>query len=427
LPLLARIRFSEWDWRPFVAIVAIIVAFGASLQVGPNPCNSGVDDVAAFAASGHALLIGQNPFLIQLCGHPDPIPYGIGAVAANAVGSLAGQPGVWFVWLAVALSLIPILWKLAGEERRYVVVYLTCATMFVPIITGQIDGAANAIVPVGFLLPIELAGTSWAGAGLLAGFFSTFRFPSLLPFWGATASAPWWRLVPILLSIGIFALGVGITYVFWGDSFIRFGLLNQFHRTDFSLNEFAILFPNHWVTPGLVLNAVQLAALLAALSYVYYVRWPAIRSAALVLVVLALSTQYLSFNFLIWLVPVALLGDRARRWFWAIGFVGGVDYSWALGVLAQQQGIYWPSELLGGVVTAMLIGLLLSIWRESPGPSRRVAVDTGIRARGIAPESSSAIRLGPAEERTLPSEGIFELTLRKFWRGRRLSQVSRRD
>jgi hypothetical protein len=390
-PFLERIGFFDWDWRHFTVLIAIIFAIGASLQAEPFPCGRGTDDVGAFVASGHNFWIGASPFNVSVCNSPVVVPYGIGAVALNAVGSLGGRAGVWAVWLAVALLLIPATWRLAGPDRRYMTYYLCSSILFVPIVTGQIDGASNAIVPLGLLLPLVVTSFGWVRAGALSGLISTARFPSLVPFAGATAGAPRNRLPALMISFAIFLGGILLTIPFWGNSFIDLGLIGQANRVSFSLNEFGVLFPTNWVSSGPLLTGVQAVALALALGYVYMVRWPPIRSATFLITVLALTTQFLSFNFLIWLVPIALLGGRPQRFLYAIGLVGGVDYSWALAIYGFGQGIWWPSEIFAALETALLVGLLWTIARDPypvprsdvPGPAEPVRDRTqGTRASG---------------------------------------------
>jgi hypothetical protein len=242
--------------------------------------------------------------------------------------------------------------------------YLCSSILFVPIVTGQIDGASNAIVPLGLLLPLVVTSFGWVRAGALSGLISTARFPSLVPFAGATAGASRNRLPALMISFAIFLGGILLTIPFWGNSFIDLGLIGQANRVSFSLNEFGVLFPTNWVSSGPLLTGVQAVALALALGYVYIVRWPPIRSATFLITVLALTTQFLSFNFLIWLVPIALLGGRPQRFLYAIGLVGGIDYSWALAIYGFGQGIWWPSEIFAALETGLLVGLLWTIARD---------------------------------------------------------------
>ncbi|MGA7923128.1 MAG: hypothetical protein WCA77_04055, partial [Thermoplasmata archaeon] len=119
VPALHRLGVLAWSWWQFTLAAGIVVAAGASLQIGPFTCGTGTDDVGAYLASGRAALSGANPFLVPSCGGSQQIPYGLAAVGLNAIGSLGGRPGIWAVWLAVALLLVPLVWWLAKGDRGY--------------------------------------------------------------------------------------------------------------------------------------------------------------------------------------------------------------------------------------------------------------------------------------------------------------------
>ncbi|MCI4347699.1 MAG: hypothetical protein L3J97_03660, partial [Thermoplasmata archaeon] len=114
-------------------------------------------------------------------------------------------------------------------------------------------------------------------------------------------------------------------------------------------------------------------SLLGALVFVHLRRWPAIPAVALLTVVVALVAQRFTENFLIWLVPVALLGPAFSRWLFAIGAVGVLNATVALPACASS-GACGPSEGLAGALGMMLFVLLVLILREG---SRSVVGATG--------------------------------------------------
>jgi hypothetical protein len=95
-----------------------------------------------------------------------------------------------------------------------------------------------------------------------------------------------------------------------------------------------------------------------------------ILAAVLLLVGFALLTPFLSYNILIWLLPVALLGARACWWLWGVAFVGSLNYDLALNVWAWDDGITWPSMVLDVVLTALLLLLFVELWRRELATGR---------------------------------------------------------
>jgi len=81
------------------------------------------------------------------------------------------------------------------------------------------------------------------------------------------------------------------------------------------------------------------------------------------LVGFALLTPFLSFNILVWLLPVALVGARARWWLWSVAIVGSVNYDLALNVWYWDDGVGWPSMIFDVVLTALLLGMFVDLWR----------------------------------------------------------------
>ncbi|MGA7923992.1 MAG: hypothetical protein WCA77_08460, partial [Thermoplasmata archaeon] len=79
----------------------------------------------------------------------------------------------------------------------------------------------------------------------------------------------------------------------------------------------------------------------------------------------ALLTQFLSFNILVWLLPVALVGARARWWLWGIAVVGSVNYDWILGLASGANAALWPSAVLDVLLTVLLVGLFVDLWRSA--------------------------------------------------------------
>ncbi|HXY12480.1 MAG TPA: hypothetical protein VEJ85_03185, partial [Thermoplasmata archaeon] len=70
-----------------------------------------------------------------------------------------------------------------------------------------------------------------------------------------------------------------------------------------------------------------------------------------------------------WLLPVALLGMRAKWWLWGVALVGSFNYDLALNVWAWDDGVSWPSMVLDIVLSALLIVLFVELWRHERASS----------------------------------------------------------
>ncbi len=359
---------ARLDWRHAVLGTALVFGVGAALQSGAFACGSGTDDVGAFVASGQALRTGQDPFLVAVCGNTVQVPYGLAAALLNALGSFGGRFGVWMAWMIPALLLVPLTWSLAGRDRRYLTLWVTASIVFFPVVAEQIDGASNALVPVLLLVSVSLGSRAPVPTALVVGFLASARFPALFPLWAAASGPGSRRLAWVVASAAAFAMATAVAWFLWGSTFVDIVFLGQVHRLGYSLNEFGLLIPNGWLPPANVLTGVQVGAILTVLTFVQLRPLAPLRSISLVLVVIALSTNFLAFNFLIWLLPVAFLGARPQRLLYAVGVVGAVDYSWALAILSLGDGIRWPSELFALVISGLLVALLYVLVRAPAAP-----------------------------------------------------------
>ena len=361
------------DWQPLLVAAAIafacVSAYGLlSGQYGCHP--PGVSDPVGVLNSGKAFLAGQNPFKVPDCGGSLEVPYGLAAVLLSALGSVGGLTGIYVVWGAVALSILPLAWLAGGSDRQYVTVFVATSVLLVPLVSSQIDGATNAIVPVTVFLSLYLAGRSEFLASLVGGFLSTARFPNLLPILGATGSYRRWRYVGFVAAVCVFGAVTGISYLRWGSDFLGPVFLQQIGRRSFSLNVYGILLIQNWLPSGSVIEGIQVALTVALVLVVFFrVRSP-VRAVSIVLVGFALLTPFLSFNILIWLLPVALAGARARWWLWSVAFVGSLNYDLALNVWAWDDGVTWPTMVFDVVLTVLLLALFVDLWREEASGRR---------------------------------------------------------
>jgi hypothetical protein len=376
------------DWQPLFAAAGIAFACVSAYGIlsGQYGCRPGGSDPITLLNSGRAFWSGASPFNVPQCGHTGEVPYGLAAILVTAFGSLGDLPGVYLLWGLVALSILPLTWVVAGADRQYVTVYVGTSALFVPVICSQIDGATNAIVPATVMLSLFLASRNELVSAAVGGFLSTARFPNLLPLLGETGSFRRRRLLAFVATLGAFAAATALTYAIWGASFLDIVFFQQFARRSFSLNAYGILLLSNALPGGLAIEVFQGVVTLGLLVAVLAWGRSPLRAAALVLVGFALITPFLSFTILIWLLPAALMGTRARWWLWGAAFVGSLNYDLALNVWAWDDGVIWPSMILDGILTILLVALFVDLWRTELR-SRRERSSSGASARPSATRS----------------------------------------
>ena len=391
-PTLEKIR---WWHVAAIASVGMIYVMAYDFSTHQFACVAPgtPTDIGGFLAQGQALWAGTNPFVVSSCGGPILEPDGFAAVLLNAIGAPGGLVGIATVWSLVAIALIPAAWYVAGRDRAYVVLVLATSPLYFPLVSSQIDGASNALVPLAVLLSLFFARRrGWAGTSI-GGFLATQRFPTLFPVLGLSGSLRS-RWLSAVAAIAVFGVFTGICYALWGAPFVNTVFLDQLGRRSWSLNLWGIFLLQGGLPSGLGLEIGQALATLALVLVVFFTVRSPFRAAMITLVGVALLTQFLSFNILIWVLPVALAGARPRWWLWGIAAVAALNYNYTLGMLAWLDGIYWPSELLDVVLTILLLGLLVELWTMpdplppdavAGGDSTRIISGTGVANGGPGP------------------------------------------
>ena len=356
------------DWRVLTVIAAIwfggFSAYGIlSGQYGCQP-NGLLSDALGVNDSGRAFWAGGNPFSsVPYCGGTLTVPYGLAAVLLDALGSLGGLTGICIVWGAVSLSLLPLTWAVGGDDRRYLTVFVATSVLFVPLVTSEFGGATNAIVPMTLLLTLYLSQRREVVAAALGGFLSTARFPSLFPVLAMNGANRRYRVAGFLAAAGAFAGATALSYAVWGAGFWSSVFAGQIGRRSYSLNVFGILLFHNALPSSFAVEAAEAAITVGVVLAVFlFVRSP-VRAVGITIVGVALVTPFLSYNFLIWLLPCALAGARARWWLWGIATVGAVNFNLGIILWANSQGVVGPAEGLDVVLTALLLGLFVELWR----------------------------------------------------------------
>jgi len=360
---------ADWSWLKLwhimVPLAAVTVANIIWNAAGAH-CS---DDSFAILASGTAALHGHDPFLVAYCSHSyaTSIPYGLAEVTLDALGALAGSiVGIWLVWQLFALAVVPLVWKIAGEDRRYLSVLAATSVLYLPNITTNL-GVENNAVAVSVLLmlyALQLPGRRGIIAQGVAAFFSTARFPAVFPLLGSSASKGRQRAVSIVIVIGVFLSAAALSWGLWGWDAIQVVYLGQFARANSeSLNLFAVLIHEGWFQPSLSAAAVQGAGLLLLVLFVHLRGYSPRVACAVPLVGVMILSQYLNYHFLVWLIPLVLLGASVNWWLLLFATVAAVNENVLYWYLALDQGVYWPYELTSVVLFVILLVLLITIIR----------------------------------------------------------------
>jgi len=227
-------------------------------------------------------------------------------------------------------------------------------------------------------------GTVWEG---VAAFFATARFPALFPLLGSSAASGRRRWTRILLVLAVFLGAAALAWSLWGWDAIQVVYLGQFARANSeSLNLFALLIHQGWVAPSLGAAAIQGGGLVLLVLWVHVRRYSPVVACAVPLIGVMVFSQYLNYHFLVWLTPLVLLGADANWWLLAYATLAAFNENVLYWYLALDQGIYWPYELCGIVLTLLLVALLVLIVRKEEA---RIRTE---RASGTSSPSGAAHR-----------------------------------
>jgi len=363
-----------WVDVPLLTVLAAASFAAATLTtwaLGEYGCTSGgPSDLTTLVTSGRAFLTGGNPFTITACGvSTNPVPAGLASVLIDALGSLAGPAGVLVLWGAVSVALVPLLWSVAPDGRARATVFVLGSFLYLPIVAVQVDGASLALVPFSVLLVLYLARRGWPRAGAVGGFLATGRFPALFPVVASSGRAGARRWLAGGLALGVFAAVTLATAGVYGRRFTEPVFFAQFSRSHFALNYWGLLQGTGWVQPSGLVTVLQASLTVVLVAVCWAKARTDLGAAALVLTGTILLTQFLSFTELVFLVPVALLGRRARWWLWAIGTVASTNYLLALRSLVDLGRPFLLSYGLDLLLTALVLGLLGDLFRGEMGRS----------------------------------------------------------
>jgi len=379
---------SDWRWLRLWHILlplAIITAANIVWNVSGAHCS---DDSFAILASGTAALHGTDPFSVAFCSHPyaTSIPYGLAEVSLDALGAISGSIlGIWLVWQLLALAVVPLVWKIAGDDRRYKSVLAATSVLCLPNIATNL-GVENLVVAVSVLLMLYAVTRPQRGSTILRGlaaFLSTARFPAVFPLLASSASQERRRWAQLVLVGGVFLGAAAVSYALWGWDAVQVVYLGQFARANSeSLNLFALLIHEGWVQPSLGLAAIQGGGLLLFVLFVHVRGYSPLAACAIPLVGVMIFSQYLNYHFVAWLIPLLLLGASTNWWLLAYASVAAVTENVLYWNLALVGGVWWPYELCGILLLAILLCMLVTIVRSE---------EARLRSRATAPSVSPGV------------------------------------
>lgn len=247
----------------------------------------------------------------------------------------------------------------------------------------------------------------------MGGFLSTGRFPALFPILGATGRSGHRRAVALVSALGLFAAVTGVSIAVYGSSFTGPVFLLQFTRGGLALNYWGVLEGLGWLVPSTGVTIAQAALTIVLVGVAWGWARTTLGAIAIILTGVVLLAQFLSFDELVFLLPVALIGTRARWWLWAIGLVAVSNYVCLLAFqsVAQVGGSPLPSYALDLVLTVLLLGLLVELLRtELEVPLKAADSGTGVRRRAsiVAAPEVRPQPTGPSQN-AAPDAAAFEL------------------
>jgi hypothetical protein len=358
----------DWKWlRLWHLLVPLALLTLANLfwQVPATHCGN---DAVALFMSGQRALHGQDPFLITNCqGQAEPIPYGLAEVLLNLAGAATGAfAGIWVAWQLLALAVVPLVWSLGPSPNRYASVLVAGSVLYLPNIATNI-GVENVVVALAVLVMLYALQCRGRRRILLAGMaalLSTARFPAVFPLLGSSAPLRTgrWRLVALVA--GVFLGSAAVATLVWGSDAVRVVYLSEFTRNSGpSLNLFALLVHQGWLTPSTASAAVQGALLVGLVAFVQWRRYETLAACAIPLLGVLLLSQYVSDQFDVWLLPLLLMGAAVGWWMLLYGVLMVLDEQ-VYAAVTLAHGLWWPYELLGVVITVVLLGAMATIVRS---------------------------------------------------------------
>jgi uncharacterized membrane protein len=302
----------------------LLIAFG--VRIVPAALIFGTDDVAGWAAWGGLLASGSNP---------------------NASKYLLAWPPLWlpFTWFASVMSdmthipfyllikLVPIaadlvltlfLYSVAEEYgcspwKTALAYALNPISIYCTAIHGQFDAIPTLCATVAIVMMGRRESRRPIGAGVWLGIAASFKTWPLfiLPALVAPIRSTRRQAQMVAVVIGIFISALLLPWPFFGfrsvDGVLRYrGTVGWWGLS-------SIAYLGGVAAPANLLSTIFFAAMAAAALLLIVKRTEAARGALLLLLTFYVTAPGFGLQYLIWIVPVALLADKRRAMTYSIG------------------------------------------------------------------------------------------------------------
>jgi hypothetical protein len=310
------LRFGDLVRTPErrLLLIALLV------RVVPAALIYGTDDVQGWETWGRMLAAGASPYASKypIAWPPLWLPF---AFFSYITAQGTGIPFHFIAKLfpiAADLILLFLLYGAAGRYRlRPYITAMFYALNPVSIYTSAVHGQFDPFPTLCVTMAVLLAGPDrgqeppraasvWLGIGAAFKTWPLLMLPALL----AAASGMRRRIVLGVIKVAIFTAFLLLPWPFVGFSAVKEVLAYRGYGSWWGLSSIASLLHQAW--PERLFTSVFYAGMALAALLVLAVRPPAARGVLLLLLAFYVTTPGFGLQYLIWIVPVALIADQRR-------------------------------------------------------------------------------------------------------------------
>jgi hypothetical protein len=296
-----------------------LLALGLVLRIVPAVLIRGTDDVSSWQSWGWYLAQGRNPYQSPyLIAWPPlwPIWAGLSYVTADVTGIPFHAIGK-LLPIAADLVLIAVLFEAAGEAAAFAYA-LNPVSIYTTAIHGNFDALPALCLTVAVVAASRMeerrAGW-WLGIGAAIKTWPLLLLPAVI----APLRSLRTRVRAAAIAIGVFA-GALLVALPAGRSAVA-GILSYRSAAGWwGISSISWLCGG--CIPPAILSAIFYGAMAAVALLLLVKQTPAAEGTLLLLLTLFVTTPGFGLQYLVWLVPVALLADRRRAlWYSALAAV----------------------------------------------------------------------------------------------------------
>jgi hypothetical protein len=315
----------------------LLIAFG--VRIVPAALIFGTDDVAGWANWGGLLASGSNPTASKylLAWPPLWLPFTWFASVMSETTQIPFHLLIKLFPIVADLVLTFFLYSVAEEYgckpwKTALAYALNPISIYCTAIHGQFDAIPTLCMTVAVVMMGRRSESRPIGAGAWLGIAASFKTWPLfiLPALLAPLRSMRRRAQNAAVAIGIFITALLLSWLFFGFSAVtgvlRYrGALSWWGLSSMAYLRGAMLSPN-------IFSAIFFAAMGAAALLLIATRTEAARGALLLLLTFYVTAPGFGLQYLIWIVPVALLADQRR----------GLNYSILAGLLIAFEVLARP-------------------------------------------------------------------------------------